>query len=107
MRDSKKAAYFAKGEQRSDATTIRGVSSRLTTKGLALHSVRASQYCVHDYQKLMEQFGIIASISRKGNCRDTHRWQVFGALKMSLCITGATAPELRRYGRLPPTRFPS
>jgi transposase InsO family protein len=34
------------------------------------HSDRGSQYCSHDYQKLLKFFGFICSMSRKGNCWD-------------------------------------
>jgi putative transposase len=36
--------------------------------GLILHSDRGSQYCSHSYRKLIEQFGLQASMSRRGNC---------------------------------------
>ena len=39
-------------------------------KGLIHHSDRGSQYCSHAYQKLLRQFGMQASMSRKGNCWD-------------------------------------
>ena len=38
--------------------------------GLILHSDRGSQYASHDYQALLEQHGILCSMSRKGNCWD-------------------------------------
>ena len=38
--------------------------------GLIMHSDRGSQYCAHPYQKLMKQFGMRASMSRRGNCYD-------------------------------------
>ena len=47
---------------------FRGVSTKRSTKGLILHSDRGSQDCAHDYQKLLEQFGMTASMSRKENC---------------------------------------
>ena len=45
---------------------FRGVSARRPAKGLILHSDRGSQYCAQDYQKLLRQFGMTASMSRKG-----------------------------------------
>jgi transposase InsO family protein len=36
--------------------------------GLILHSDRGSRYCADDYRKLVAQFGMKASMSRKGNC---------------------------------------
>jgi hypothetical protein len=35
--------------------------------GLIDHSDRGSRYCSKNYQKLLKQFGVIASKSRKGN----------------------------------------
>jgi putative transposase len=36
--------------------------------GVVHHSERGSQYCAHDYRKLLDQFGMQASMSRKGDC---------------------------------------
>ena len=41
--------------------------------------VRGSQYCAHDYQKLLKQFGMIPSMSRKGNCWDNAPMESFWA----------------------------
>lgn len=38
--------------------------------GLIHHSDRGSQYCAQDYQERLRQFGMTASMSRKGNCYD-------------------------------------
>ncbi|MHB8474605.1 MAG: IS3 family transposase [Gammaproteobacteria bacterium] len=38
--------------------------------GLLHHSDRGSQYCSHDYQDLLKQYGMQVSMSRKGNCWD-------------------------------------
>ncbi len=38
--------------------------------GLLHHSDRGSQYCSGDYRALLEEYGMIASMSRKGNCWD-------------------------------------
>jgi transposase InsO family protein len=38
--------------------------------GLIHRSDRGSQFCAHDYRKLVEQFGMQVSMSRKGNCDD-------------------------------------
>jgi len=38
--------------------------------GLLHHSDRGSQYACHDYQKRLEQYDMIPSMSRKGNCWD-------------------------------------
>lgn len=38
--------------------------------GLLHHSDRGSQYCCHDYQNQLSGYGMIASMSRKGDCWD-------------------------------------
>ncbi|OTP76128.1 Mobile element protein [Caballeronia sordidicola] len=32
--------------------------------------VESAQYCAHAYQNLLKQFGMQASMSRRGNCFD-------------------------------------
>lgn len=39
-------------------------------RGVMFHSDRGSQYCSHDYQKLLKHYQFICSMSRKGNCWD-------------------------------------
>ena len=38
--------------------------------GLVHHSDRGSQYCSHDFQEQLVAYGMLASMSRKGNCWD-------------------------------------
>jgi transposase InsO family protein len=50
--------------------------------GLLHHSDRGSQYACHDYQGRLDQFGMVASMSRKGNCWDNAPMErFFGSLK--------------------------
>jgi putative transposase len=56
---------------------FRAVSSQKPKPGLILHSDRGSQYCAIDYQKILAQFGMRPSMSRKGDCWDTPRWKAF------------------------------
>ncbi len=49
---------------------FRGVATKRPGRGLIHHSDRGSQYCARDYQKLLRQFGMRPSMSRKGNCWD-------------------------------------
>lgn len=69
---------------------FRGVSAKRPAKGLILHSDWGSQYCAHDYQKLLahgiaNQFGMTASMSRKGDCWDNAPMESFwGTLKNEL-----------------------
>lgn len=38
--------------------------------GVIIHSDRGSQYCSHDYQKLLADNGFICSMSKRGDCYD-------------------------------------
>ena len=63
----------------------RAVRNKRPKPGLIHHSDRGSQYCAHDYRKLVEQFGRLASMSRKGNCYDNAPMESFwGSLKSEL-----------------------
>lgn len=80
---------YAMGERMTQALTaralFRAVQQKRPPKGLIHHSDRGSQYCAHDYRKLLEQFGLIASMSRKGNCYDNAPIESFwGSLKNEL-----------------------
>ncbi|RJF97024.1 IS3 family transposase [Noviherbaspirillum cavernae] len=46
------------------------LQQRQPPRGLLLHSDRGSQYASLGYQALLEQHGIVCSMSRKGNCWD-------------------------------------
>ena len=60
-----------------------GIWRRKPEKGLVFHSDRGSQYCSHDYQKIIKDHGLIASMSRKGNCWDNAVTEsFFGTLKI-------------------------
>jgi transposase InsO family protein len=43
---------------------------RKKPRGVIIHSDRGSQYCSHDYQKLLADNGFICSMSKKGDCYD-------------------------------------
>ena len=45
--------------------------------GVLHHSDRGSQYCSQDYQALLAQYGMVASMSRKGNCWDNAPMESF------------------------------
>jgi putative transposase len=53
----------------SDALMM-ALKRRNFPRGMIFHSDRGSQYCSYDYQKLLKQYGLICSMSRKGNCWD-------------------------------------
>jgi len=61
------------------------VRAKRPRPGLIHHSDRGSQYCAHDYQNQLRQFGMIPSMSRKGNCYDNAPMESFwGTLKNEL-----------------------
>jgi putative transposase len=64
---------------------FRAVAARRPEKGLAHHLDRGSQYCAHAYQRLLRQFGMQVSMSRKGNCWDNAPMEsCWGSLKTEL-----------------------
>ena len=46
-------------------------------KSVIVHSDRGSQYCSHDYQKILREHGFQASMSGKGNCYDNSAVESF------------------------------
>ena len=59
--------------------------TRRPDKGLVHHSDRGSQYCSGEYRKILDHYGVIASMSRKGNCYDNAPMESFwGTLKQEL-----------------------
>lgn len=64
---------------------FQAVARRRPPKDLTHHSDRGSQYCSKSYQKLMRQFKMKPSMSRKGNCYDNASMEsFFGTLKNEL-----------------------
>ena len=49
---------------------FRAVAAKRPAAGLLHHSDRGSQYCALEFRKLLKQFRMRASMSRKGNCYD-------------------------------------
>jgi transposase InsO family protein len=61
------------------------VSARRPENGLVHHSDRGSQYCSSEYQRLLKQFGLEASMSSAGNCYDNAPMESFwGIIKQEL-----------------------
>jgi putative transposase len=55
---------------------------RKPAPGLLFHSDRGSQYCSSDFQTMLVTYGMISSMSRKGNCWDNSVAEsFFGSLK--------------------------
>jgi putative transposase len=77
----------------------RAIVLRSPSPGLIQHTDRGSQYCSHDYQRLLKAHGIIASMSGKGNCFDNAMVEtVFKTIKNELVwrtiFQNRTAAEL-------------
>jgi putative transposase len=64
---------------------FRAVTNRRPKSGPIQHTDRGSQYCSAAYQKIVRQFGMRASMSRRGNCYDNAPIESFwGSLKSEL-----------------------
>ncbi len=56
---------------------------RHPTPGLIFHSGRGSQYCSHSFQAALTSYGMLSSMSRKGNCWDNAPTEsLWGSLKV-------------------------
>ena len=80
---------YAMGERLSrnlvSQSLLRAVATKRPDKGLLRHSDRGSQYCSHEYRNLLGQFGLEASMGRRGNCFDNAPMESFwGTLKQEL-----------------------
>ena len=53
------------------------IALRRPPKGCIHHTDRGSQYCSHDYQKILRQYGFRASMSGTGNCYDNAAVETF------------------------------
>jgi transposase InsO family protein len=64
---------------------LRAVTIKRPEKGLLHHSDRGSQYCSHEYRNLLDECGLKASMSGRGNCFDNAPMESFwGTLKQEL-----------------------
>jgi transposase InsO family protein len=58
---------------------LRAVETAKPPKGLLHHSDKGSQYCSHEYRRMLEGLGIKASMSGTGNCFDNAPMESFWA----------------------------
>ncbi len=64
---------------------FRALAAKCPAKGLTHHSDRGSQYCSQEYSRILDHFGLKASMSGKGNCFDNAPMESFwGTLKQEL-----------------------
>ena len=74
------------------------VALRKPPKGCIHHSDRGSQYCSHDYQKLLRKYGFKASMSGKGNCYDNAAMETF--FKTITLVECKHSPAVQRNAEL-------
>ncbi|MBX3326116.1 MAG: IS3 family transposase [Nitrospira sp.] len=79
----------AMGGRMTTAVVIQALGAAVWAKrprpGLIHHSDRGAQYCAQAYQQQLREFGLIPSMSRKGNCYDNAPMESFwGTLKTEL-----------------------
>lgn len=68
-----------------EQSLLRAVRVKRPPRGLIHHSDRGSQYCSPKYQALLAKFGMLSSMSRKGNCYDNAPIESFwGIMKNEL-----------------------
>lgn len=86
---SRRVVGWAMGAQNDTGLVLRALhmaaQRRRPPKGLLLHSDRGSTYASADYQAALRDYGMICSMSRKGNCWDNapmESW--FHTLKVEL-----------------------
>jgi putative transposase len=72
---------------------------RRPAPGLIHHSDRGSQYACHEYQKRLEQYGMLPSMSRKGDCWDNAPMERFFRSLKSERLNGLRFPS-RQAARL-------
>ena len=53
-----------------NSALLMAIGKRKPAKGLIFHSDRGSQYASDSYRKLLSNYGIFSSMSRKGDCWD-------------------------------------
>jgi putative transposase len=94
---------YAMGERMTGTLVMQALFGAVALKrpgpGLILHSDRGSQYCSHDYQAMIKQFGMNTSMSRKADCYDNAPMRSFwGSLKNELVhhCRFATREEARK-----------
>lgn len=52
------------------AALRRALFHRKMPRGVVMHSDRGSQYCSREHRALLDEYGLIASLSARGNCYD-------------------------------------
>lgn len=66
----------------------KAVDAKNPPEGLIMHSDRGSQYCSKYHRKLLKRYGMLGSMSRKGNCYDNALMESFWGILKSELIYG-------------------
>ena len=56
---------------------LQAIILRSSLQGLVLHSDRGSQYASHAFQEYLSRYGLVQSMSRRGNCYDNAPMESF------------------------------
>lgn len=59
----------------AEQALLMAMMNRTPRVGLLHHSDRGSQYAATSYQRLLDAYGLIPSMSRTGNCWDNAVWR--------------------------------
>jgi putative transposase len=86
---SRKVVGWAMSDTMPQELTIAALRMAIVNRrpgpGLLHHSDRGSQYAAHDYRRLLDEHGMLCSMSRKGDCWDNAPMEsFFGSLKTEL-----------------------
>jgi putative transposase len=86
---SRKVVGWAMSETMPQELTVAALRMAITNrepgKGLLHHSDRGSQYAAHAYRRLLDEHGMLCSMSRKGDCWDNAPIEsFFGSMKTEL-----------------------
>jgi putative transposase len=80
---TRKIVGYAMGERMTKnlvmESLLRAVENTKPPKGLLHHSDKGSQYCSHEYRRMLEGLGMKASMSGTGNCFDNAPMESFWA----------------------------
>jgi len=95
---------YAMGERLSknlvEESLLRAVLLRPPEKEILHHSDRGVQYCSGEYRRLLKRFGLVVSMSGKGNCYDNAPMESFWAFSnRNWCTTVITALGGKRWLR--------
>jgi transposase InsO family protein len=78
---SRRVVGWATSNRRRRVLALRAlnmaIAIRRPPQGCIHHTDRGSQYCAHDYQKLLRKHGFRVSMSGKGNCYDNSAVESF------------------------------